>query len=79
MDSKSHYQKYRTTILQSAKKWVEKNRQKWNSDLQYRNQLYKYSYKKINELIESGVLKKSVLDQIIKDTDENIQKLRLNK
>lgn len=72
----SHYQKYKTTIIESRKKWMNKNLDKFYQNIQFRNQLHKYSYKMINKLIEDGKIPNSIKDDIINQTKENVEKLR---
>ena len=56
MEEQSFYSKYRESIINSRKRWMakEENREKFKDSNRYRLQLYKNSYKKLQELIKEN-------------------------
>jgi uncharacterized protein YqfB (UPF0267 family) len=56
MEEQSFYNKYRESIINSRKRWMAKdeNREKFKDSNRYRLQLYKNSYKKLQELIKEN-------------------------
>lgn len=56
MEEQSFYNKYRESIINSRKRWMSKdeNREKFKDSNRYRLQLYKNSYKKLQELIKEN-------------------------
>lgn len=72
----SHYERYKDSIIAARNRWVEANREKMYDSIRYRNQLYKFAYYKLKELVEQGVLNQSVLDDVKQKTDDNVEKLK---
>lgn len=76
-NKESFYKKYKTTILASRAKWMARpeNIQKQKFTNQYRIQLYKNSYYKLLDLVEKGLLDKSVIDDLHNETKTKCEKL----
>lgn len=76
-NKESFYKKYKTTILASRAKWMARpeNIQKQKLTNQYRIQLYKNSYYKLLDLVEKGLLDKSVIDDLHNETKDKCEKL----
>jgi len=72
----SHYERYKDSIIAARNRWVEANKDKMYDSIRYRNQLYKFGYHKLKELVDQGVLNPSVLDDVKQETKINVEKLK---
>ena len=81
MEEQSFYQKYKNTIIESRKKWIQKeeNRQKFRDTNRFRLQLYKNSYKKLQELIKENRFTQDEMNDLKETTKVKCEELKSNK
>ena len=81
MEEQSFYQKYKNTIIESRKKWIQKeeNRQKFRDTNRFRLQLYKNSYKKLQELIKENRFSQEEMNNLKETTKIKCEELKSNK
>ena len=81
MEEQTFYQKYKNTIIESRKKWIQKeeNRQKFRDTNRFRLQLYKNSYKKLQELIKENRFTQDEMNDLKETTKVKCEELKSNK
>jgi hypothetical protein len=70
MEEQSFYKRYKDSIIRSRKKWLEneENREKFRDTNRFRLQLYKNSYKKLEELLKNNRISKEEMDSLKEET-----------
>lgn len=79
MEGQSFYNRYKESIINSRKRWMEKeeNREKFKDSNRYRLQLYKNSYKKLQELIKENRFTEEELNSLKEQTKNRCEELKV--